>query len=48
MYAYLSRVCGKDLDSFVLLERKSESQVLQIVLAIFNMTWAGFVTCLPI
>ena len=24
MYAYLSRVCGKDLDSFVLLERKSD------------------------
>ena len=35
MYAYLSRVCGKDLDSFVLLERKSDRQVLQIlVLAI--------------
>ena len=29
MYAYLSRVCGKDLDSFVLLERKSDRQVLQ-------------------
>ena len=29
MYAYLSRVCGKDLDSFVLLERKSDHQVLQ-------------------
>ena len=27
MYAYLSRVCGKDLDSFVLLERKSDRQV---------------------
>ena len=44
MYAYLSRVCGKDLDSFVLLERKSDRQVLQSVLAIFNKTWAGFVT----
>ena len=46
MYAYLSRVCGKDLDSFVLLERKSDRQVLQIALAIFNMTWAGFVIML--
>ena len=48
MYAYLSRVCGKDLDSFVLLEQKSDRQVSQIVLAIFSMTWAGFATCLPI
>ena len=61
MYAYLSRVCGKDLDSFVLLERKSDRQgfnekhavgwvstCIRIFIAIFNMTWAGFVTCLPI
>ena len=48
MYAYLSRVCGKDLDSFVLLEQKSDRQVFNEKHAIFNMTWAGFVTCLPI
>ena len=27
MYVYLSRVCGKDLDSFVLLERKSDRAI---------------------
>ena len=38
MYAYLSRVCGKDLDSFVLLERKSDRQVLEIAPAIIYST----------